>query len=302
MRKQLRVVTRFLRRIPFFAKLDWQVHLLRDLIATKFWTRTEETETPFGFRLATRVHPAYDLMKSGDFEPNETRIFLTLLGVAEAFVDVGANVGYYCCLALQRNKPVLAFEPQLLNIECLCRNLQSNGWEHSAEVFPVALSSSPGLLTLFGASGPSASLVKDWAGYSARFKQIVPVNTLDNMLASRFTDQQIIIKIDVEGAEFQVLEGALATIRRAVQPIWLIEVCFKEYHPSGENPDFLKIFQLFWDNGYECYGADDKCSPVRPEDVGRWLSNSEKELDTFNYVFVAPEVRLRQLIGLAADP
>ncbi|MHB8446864.1 MAG: FkbM family methyltransferase, partial [Rudaea sp.] len=148
------------------------------------------------------------------------------------------------------------------------------------------LSTKPGLMLLYGASGPSASLVKDWAGYSPRFRQTVPVNTMDNLLAGRFSGQRLIIKIDVEGAEFQVLQGAMVTIARSPRPFWLIEICFREYHPLGINPDYLKTFELFWDRGYDCYCADDKCTPVSREDVERWLTTGVRDVQSFNYVFV----------------
>lgn len=296
MTKPLKKLLRWLKRAPLLSRFDWELYLLRDMWSSKIWTRTTETQTPFGFKLATKAHPAYELMRTGKFEPEETRIFLALLEISDVFVDVGANVGYYCCLALRRNRAVLAFEPQLQNLTCLYQNLTSNGWQEKAEIFPVALSSNPGLLPLFGASGPSASLVQHWAGYSSRFRQIVPANTLDNILAGRFDGRRMIVKIDVEGAEFHVLQGALATLRRQPKPVWLMEVCFREYHPSGVNPDYLNIFQLFWDNGYECYGADENFHVVHPDDVKRWLSTGIRELDTFNYVFAPPEIHLQNYL------
>jgi FkbM family methyltransferase len=294
-----RLISR-LKRIPVLSRLDWRLYLLRDLWATKVWTRTKDTLTPFGFRLTTRVHPAYELMRSGAFEPEETRIFVKLLDLTDVFVDIGANLGYYCCFALQRHKAVVAFEPQSQNLRCLYQNLASNGWFDKVEIFPVALSSAPGMLELFGASGPSASLVRDWAGYSSRFKQTVPVNTLDNVLAGRFAGKRLLVKIDVEGAEFQVLQGAVATVSRMPRPMWLIEVCFDEYHPSGVNPDYLGIFTLFWDNGYECYGADGHCTPIAPADVRRWLETGVRDVKTFNYVFVDKAIGLPEFLNRSA--
>lgn len=119
---------------------------------------------------------------------------------------------------------MIATEPQQQNLQCLFQNLTANGWEDKAEVFPLALSERPKLLTLYGASGTSASLIKNWAGYSSRFKKIVPVSTLDNILAGRFSGERLFIKMDVEGAEYHVLKEAVATLRLAPKPTWSLEI------------------------------------------------------------------------------
>ncbi len=146
------------------AGLRWKLHLLKDWWGTRVWTKTTEVVTPLGFKLTSGFHPAYELMRTGKFEIEETAIISKLLSQADYFIDIGANLGYYTCLALQSGKPVVAFEPQQQNLQCLFKNLIANGWRDKAEVFPLALSENPGLLTLYGASGPSASLVKNWAG------------------------------------------------------------------------------------------------------------------------------------------
>ncbi len=271
------------------AGVRWKFHLFKDWWGTKVWTRTSVVTTPLGFKLTSGFHPAYGLMREGRFEVEETSIISKFLGNVDQFVDVGANLGYYTCLALQNGKPVIAFEPQQQNLQCLFQNLTSNGWQDNAEVFPLALSEKPGLLTLYGASGPSASLVKNWAGYSSRHKKIVPVSTLDNILSGRFLDKRLFVKMDVEGAEYQVLKGALKTIARPVKPIWLLEVCFKEFHPDGENPDFQNIFKIFFDNGYRAYTATQTPREVHPDDVKRWVGKGGIDSGTFNYVFAGAE-------------
>jgi len=263
------------------------MHVLTDWWGTKIWTKTQEVVTPLGFKLTSGLHPAYQLMRTGKFEVEETAIISRLLPKVDVFVDIGANLGYYTCLALQQGKPVIAFEPQQQNLQCLFQNLTANGWEDKAEVFPLALSEHPGLLTLYGASGPSASLIKNWAGYSARFRKTVPVSTLDNVLASRFSGRRLFVKMDVEGAEYQVLKGAMATLTLTPKPIWLLEICFDEFHPEGTNPDFEQIFRLFWSQGYQAYTATTTPRIVTPNEIAEWVANHRSTSDTFNYVFAA---------------
>ena len=267
----------------------WKWHVYRDNWGALVWTRTRETVTPLGFKLNAGLHPAYEQMRNGTFEPEETALLAQLLQRADRFIDVGANLGYYTCLALQSGRGVLAIEPQPRNLRSLYQNLISNGWERNAEVMPVALAASPGLLTLYGASGPSASLLKNWAGYSSRHSQTVAVSTLDNLLSGRFDNERLLVKVDVEGAELGVLQGAQVTLRRSVRPMWLLEVCLHEFHPDGFNPDFLQVFQAFWDNGYEAYTAEAMPRRVPRERVEAWWAARRTDSGTFNYIFATPD-------------
>jgi FkbM family methyltransferase len=285
-------IKRFLKKSETLVALSFRIHrkayLLKDWWGTIVWRRTTEVETPLGFKLRTGFHPAYRLMRTGQFEVEETVLVQRLLDQVDMFVDIGANIGYYTCVALKKGKPVIAFEPQQQNLQCLFQNLLSNGWRDNAEVYPLALSARPGLLTLWGASGPSASLVRNWAGYSPRHRQIVPVAMLDDVIAGRLLENKILIKIDVEGAEYQVLQGSAATLRRASMPIWLVEICLNEFHPAGANPDYLKTFELFWMHGYQAYSASRVPKLVTRDDVSRWVSAGKCDSGTFNYLFAQP--------------
>jgi len=282
-------------------KVGWQVHVFRDWWGTRVWKRTTEVLTPLGFKLVSGFHPAYKLMREGKFEIEETAIISRLLAHADVFVDVGANLGYYTCLASQRGKQVVAFEPQPQNLNCLMRNVMVNGYEQQVEIFPLALSNRPGLLTLYGASGPSASLIKGWAGYSANYKQLIPVSTLDVVLNTRFVDKQLFIKIDVEGAEYQVLAGAQAVLSRARKPVWLLEVCLQEFHPSGLNPDFSKVFDLFWDKGYQAFTATEPAKLVTKQDVAAWMKTRSTNSGAFNYVFISPQCSPEMAVAILSS-
>jgi FkbM family methyltransferase len=281
----MKAIKNWVKRTPaamaIYRPISWRIHVIKDQWATRYWNRTHEVTTPFGFKLRAGAHPAYEQMRLGVFEREETAAILNELQTSDVFVDVGANLGYYTLMARQQGKPVVAFEPQAQNLHCLYSNLIANDWQDGVEVFPLALAETPGILTLYGASGPSASLVKGWAGYSSRFQQSVAVSTLDHILGGRFAGCRLLIKIDVEGAEYGVLRGAVATLSRMPRPAWLVEICLNEYHPSG-NPDFRAIFDIFCDHGY--LASTPEGVEVTADDVAKWAAAGTTG-GGFNYLF-----------------
>jgi FkbM family methyltransferase len=277
------------RKSKFLGDLKWERHKLSDWYYTFLSTKTREYDTRFGYKLRTRGYIANRLMVSSEFETTELAILKQLIHASDVFIDIGANIGYYTCLACSLGKKTLAFEPQPQNLACLLENLLINGWQERAEVFAMGLADRPGVLTLYGASGPSASLLKGWAGYSNRFRQKIPVNTLDNILSQRFGDEGLTIKIDVEGAEYDVLMGAVKTLRRKRKPSWFLEICLSEFHPGSVNRRFEETFRLFLENGYNAYVANDSRTPVSMDDVRRWTGDGSTQTHDFNYFFVPPD-------------
>lgn len=219
---------------------------------------------------------------SGDFESAEIGKMLELLGPADVLIDIGANVGFYSCLARHMNKHVLSFEPCRSNLDLLFRNLEANQWS-DVEVFPLGLSDHATVLPLYGA-GTSASLVNEWADQSSLHVNHIPVTTLDLVLGERFTDKRVVIKMDVEGAELGVLRGAEKLLSRSNRPVWMVEVCFDEHHPAGRNPDFGDVFECFWRQGYKAFTVEENRS-VERDDVERWLRQGDRDFGSHNYLF-----------------
>lgn len=156
-------------------RYQWQRKLYARLVRWKDWKdnvlgeRLREAVTPHGFRLMVRGHIVHRWMLDGTFEAVEVAAMQKNLASADVFVDVGANIGFYTCLALQQGKFAVAIEPQPRNLRCLRHNLAVNGWNKMAEVHPVGLGAEPGQQQLYGASGTGASLIPRWAEYSDKF-------------------------------------------------------------------------------------------------------------------------------------
>ncbi len=239
----------------------------------------QPSPTSWGFKLAGNP-----LMSSGDFEPEETEIVRNLLSQADVLVNVGANIGYYCCHALSMGKEVIAFEPMQSNIRFLCKNIEANDW--SCEIYPIALSKEIGILKMYG-GGTGASLLKGWAGSSDNYT-LVPCSTMDTVLSKRLEGKKVLFVVDVEGAEKWVLEGCPEILSIDPKPTWLIEIATTEQQPIGVkvNPLLADTFKLMFDAGYEATTADKFQNKVTIGDVKIAKEGKKTVLDsTHNFIF-----------------
>jgi FkbM family methyltransferase len=243
--------------------------------------REQPISTPWGFKLAGN-----SLMASGNFEPTETELVRNILKDVDVLVNVGANVGYYCCHALSMGKQVIAFEPIDRNLRYLYKNLKANNWTET-EVFPIALSNQIGILEIYG-NNTSASMVQGWAGIPAQDMTLVPASTMDVVLGERLQGKKILVIVDIEGAEQWMLEGATKLLASEPTPIWLVEINSTEHQPQNIriNPNFKSTFQIFFEHGYQAFMANRDLIPVTNERIESILTGTQI-IDTHNFIFDA---------------
>lgn len=234
--------------------------------------------TPHGFLFA-----GHHEMEAGTFEPHETAVVLRR-ATDHVYVDVGANFGYFVAVARNAGAHVIACEPLHDNLITLYENLRLNAWS-DVEVFPLGMAAAPGVAQLYGA-GTGASLIANWAGTSQVWQRTIALSTLDIVVADRFAGQNLFIKIDVEGAERGVIQGATKLLDRNPAPAWMVEICFRENQPGGGiNPDFRAIFDIFWSRGYCATTVWSDVREVTAADVERWLSSGRRDFGYVNYLF-----------------
>jgi FkbM family methyltransferase len=146
-----------------------------------------------------------------------------------AFLDIGANVGFFALTAARRVGPhgrVYAFEPDATVCESLERSAHANAFAQ-IRAFRLALSDrNDDDATLYRARwGTSTSLVPEAPGRQHRYRGEVctRVCTLDALARERELTSHPIgaIKIDVEGEEPRTIAGMRATLANAgYPPIW----------------------------------------------------------------------------------
>lgn len=147
------------------------------------------------------------LVYSRKFEPEVWKALRNLRG--ELAVDVGAQVGFYTIMFSRNFKRVIAIEPNPVNVQNLILLVSYNGIPN-VEVISAAAGIQEGRTKLNIPSSNrygGGSIIREGA-QSIEVQQI----RLDNLLA---TEKSVdLVKIDVEGAEFLVLEGARETLKR----------------------------------------------------------------------------------------
>lgn len=244
-----------------------------------------ERMTPYGFSMIAGNSMHHRLMQDGTFEPEEVALISDHLGRADVFVDIGANIGFYSCLARSLGKHAVIIEPQEQNLRFVYANLAANHWD-DVEVFPLGLSARAGVETLYGVSSTGASLVAGWAAQPRGFHKSIPVSTLDILLGSRFAGRTMFIKLDVEGFEYQVLRGCSGILAMAPKPTWMVEICLSDYHPGGSNADYRETFSVFFDAGYDARTANAERRPIELADVERHVRDGRSDSGTINYLMV----------------
>ena len=178
----------------------------------------------------------------------EVELLKTLLRPEHVFVDVGANIGVFSLLAAKRvpHGRVYAFEASRTHAEKLAANIKLNDYGNVI-IQAVGLSDIAGDSKLYF---PPCQDGFSNTGMASQFpfnlqsssEESVRCTTLDDYALRQDIGRLDIIKIDVEGAELDVLLGARQCIAR-YQPRVVMEVCKSHIERAGRTVD--EIFD-FW--------------------------------------------------------
>jgi FkbM family methyltransferase len=181
------------------------------------------------------------------WEKHVADVLCAALHPGATFVDVGANVGYHTFLASSLVGPtgaVIAFEPSGEN----CRLLQLSKTDNDAAnvaILPFALDRTSGVRYLTTHLGSNGGLIPDPREHLIDGRG-TPVHAarLDDVAPEHID----VMKIDVEGAEFRVVDGGRATIERD-RPVIIMEFsCEMSQRVAGVDP--RAALQDLLDMGY----------------------------------------------------
>jgi len=214
------------------------------------------------------------ILRNGVWEPETAAFFLGWLRPGMTFVDAGAHVGHYTLLAsdlIGAGGRVIAFEPHPLLVQVLRRNVERAGCAN-ATVSELALGRASGAVDLilhpcdnFGASSLRADTQ---AGHRPRAP--VELTTLDDYLERAGGPKVDVVKLDVEGAELDVIDGARATL--AANPDILLVVEFLRENARRFGRDVEDLESRLRELGFLLFTLTPS-GPCRYERVGELAAN-----------------------------
>lgn len=185
----------------------------------------------------------------GIYEPEKTETITALLKPDQTFIDIGGNKGDFSLLAAKitgSKGQVLTFEPEPENCHWFNESIQLNQYSN-IRLFDIALSDSNGKAQLFlGEKSGWHSLVSS-QGKTDNSTIEVEKRTLDSILNESNIQKVDVIKIDVEGAEMEVLLGAEDTLKNNTNLILLLDL-----HPHM-GVDTVAICQFLTDRDFSIH-------------------------------------------------
>jgi FkbM family methyltransferase len=182
----------------------------------------------------------------GHYELPIQEALVRSLGPGMVFFDIGANAGFFTLVGAKRvgsSGRVVAFDPMPENIDSIREQIELNNLKNCrAEL--LALGEVEGVAP-FCFDRPGSSIAHLGSPSDGEQSIDVRVTTLDSISENNWIPD--FIKMDVEGAEVRVLEGARRLLREK-GPGWLIEL-----HGSECTSRVISILE---EHGYKLYSLE----------------------------------------------
>ncbi|HTI07079.1 MAG TPA: FkbM family methyltransferase [Puia sp.] len=192
------------------------------------------------------------LIRYGVYETELTKYLLNAIRPDSVFVDVGANIGYYTCMASKKISAgqVFAFEPNEKAFRLLQRNIMLNWPDCPVKAEQVAISDKKDEVAFKNYKYKfvtSQFFTSEEEGEMNSYEVVkVPTISLDEYFPQ---GQKIdFLKIDVEGAELGVLKGAKRVIETNPGMQILMEWSVPQLKTQGTDPH--DIIDFFMERGY----------------------------------------------------
>jgi FkbM family methyltransferase len=217
----------------------------------------------------------------GFWEPEISRYIKSKLKTGDIFIDIGANIGYYSLLAVSRvgrTGQVYAFEASPSVFSKLQANLAINKISNVV-ARNVAITNRASRVEIFKGedinTGTSTIVLSQAERSETKSEGLVDGRPLSDVLEMDVIRRARMIKIDVEGAEWLVLNGIENIIDKLSDNLELIVEVNQENIDKifGMESSILKIFSI---NGFSIFCIDNSYT------INSYVYQSEIKLNSFD--------------------
>jgi FkbM family methyltransferase len=210
------------------------------------WFRTK-----YGFSIYSNMKDRIlELDKNPQWEKTESNFITKNLKKGDVFIDVGANIGYFSLLASTCDPAkILAVEPLPHTFNMLNMNIEYNNLQDKIQTCNIGLASQPGTAEFTSSLGPKNHIKYKTNNIHEKEPTVrIELDTLDNILNSSNSITKVdLIKVDIEGAEYDFLLGAENTISKH-KPVIMMEI--EQHRLTKFNNTAEQIFSFMNNLGY----------------------------------------------------
>lgn len=233
-------------RLSPFRKLEHPGGYLRSLVGSRGQVTYVQTKTGAIFPVRSGTTDASIINEV--VLRDQYRLHRTTLGPG-SIIDAGANIGIFSVLAARMfpDRQVIAVEPVTDNVAVLRDALDQNHLEQRVTVAPFALAAQQGHQKIYRDAGNEGghSMLVSRTSRSAKFVH-APTLALRDLFEQQHVERCALLKMDIEGAEYEVLRGCTPEVLGRIDRIHL------EFHRSdARGDDGQALAVLLRQNGFE---------------------------------------------------
>jgi FkbM family methyltransferase len=167
------------------------------------------------------------------------------IGSQDTVIDIGGHIGAFTVFAARTAKQVLVYEPFKQNYDLLLENLELNGLTNVCP-FNVAVSDTIGTTSFFPEKG-NFGAGGLYGNRQSSEKVDVPTTTLEEILSVNQLARVEFLKLDAEGAEYNILLNASANVLSRIDRIALE---FHDFLNLGSH-NYRELVRLLEANGFD---------------------------------------------------
>jgi len=201
----------------------------------------------------------WDLLQGKDLEKKTKHFFLNNIKKGDIFIDVGANIGEYSLIAAKKvgsNGKVFAIEPLKENTNWLKKNFLLNNF-NNYEILENAIGNKSRKMSLYRKNSEIGyGFLDPVVGKKQMLETIkIDVKSIDDILNLKNIEKVNMLKIDVEGYEYEVLQGCKNSFKQKKIEKIICEIHLDYLREKGINKN--KIYSYLQENGFSIKTIDE---------------------------------------------